>query len=188
MRTITPERAVTIPAEAKKVFSGITYDVFHWQQQLYDGSFTTFEMLRRPDTVRVVAIKDDKLVILKQQQPNRPVFYDVPGGLHDQAEETELQAAQRELREEAGLEFANWRLLAVTQPNARIDWLIYTFLATECSRQLTPRPEAGERIEVQLCDLNQAKRLLGGPSGRSAIAELMAADSLEALRQLPPFQ
>ena len=45
-----------IPAHAECVFSGIRSDVYQWNQEMYDGSFQVFEMLRFLDGSFAVAI------------------------------------------------------------------------------------------------------------------------------------
>jgi ADP-ribose pyrophosphatase len=160
MRTILPPKARTIPNQANLVFKGAIFDVYQWQQEMYDGSHVTFEMLKRPDTVQVVAIKDHKLVVINESQPSSPDFYhSLPGGRHDIDSETELEAAQRELLEETGMTFANWRLIAVTQPIAKLEWFVYTFLATDFESQVPPKLDAGEKIEVKLLDRDTALAL-----------------------------
>lgn len=44
-----------IPKIAKEVFSGVIYDIYHWEQRMFDGSYGTFEMLRRPSTIEIIA-------------------------------------------------------------------------------------------------------------------------------------
>src|SRR5438105_1960514 len=110
MRTIIPADARLIPKQAKKVFTGQIYNVYHWEQPLFDGTTATFEMLGRPDTIQVLAIKDHQLVVLNEEQPNSGrAFYGLPGGRHDVPEETELDAAKREMLEETGMTFKTWK-------------------------------------------------------------------------------
>lgn len=187
MRTIIPKKAVTVPAGAEKVFTGIIYDVYHWQQQLFDGTTTTFEMLKRPDTVKTLAVKDDKLVVLEQEQPNQKVFYDIPGGAHDQESETELEAAKRELREETGLTSASWRLLSVRQPNPKIDQLVYTFLATDCMASGMSTLDSGEKIKIMPLPFGEAKEILSSPRARFSPADLENVESLDALLSKKPY-
>lgn len=54
VQKIVPTDAILIPDSARRVFKGIIYDVYHWQQELHDGSATTFEMLRRTDTMSAI--------------------------------------------------------------------------------------------------------------------------------------
>lgn len=185
MRTITPNRAVMIPERAKLVFKGVIYSVYQWQQAQFDGTLTTFEMLKRADTVKVIAIKDDKLVILQQQQPNHPSFYDIPGGMHDNQNETELQAAKREMLEETGMVFKNWRLIQATQFHNKIEQFVYIFLATDFVSQVAPKLDKGEKIIVKLLDYNEAIRLAHSEKNRHIPKDiLIKAGSVEGLTSL----
>lgn len=159
MRSYIPENARLIPENAECVFKGIIFDVYHWQQELYDGSFTIFEMLKRPDTVEVLAIKDGKIVVQEQEQPGTKMFLDFPCGRHDVESESELEAAKRELLEETGMSFRNWKLIDVHQPHKKIDWLVYTFLATEFISQVDQKLDAGERINVTFKSIEEIKEL-----------------------------
>lgn len=163
MREYIPKDAHLVPDNAKKVFQGEIYNVYQWPQKLFDGSMATFEMVSRPDTVKVIAVKNDKIVIVKQRQPNLDWYYDFPSGRHDDTRETELDAAKRELREETGMQFRNWRLIDVKQPFIKIDWLVYTFLATDFIDQGAQELDAGEEIEVMELSFDEAKRLATQP-------------------------
>lgn len=177
-----------MPPQAKRVFKGVIFDVYQWQQQMYDGSFETFERLKRPDTVQVIAVKDDNLVVLEQQQPDRTdMFYDVPSGRNDIEAEDELAAAKRELLEETGMTFKTWRLVNVKQPHAKIDWLVYTFLATDFDSQSAPQTDNGERITVKLVPFAEAKAMLASDTSRFKIPEIVEASSLDELLTLPEY-
>ena len=185
-RTVFPPHALCIPAQAECVFNGVIYDVYHWQQTMFDGSTATFEMLKRPDTIKVIAIRDGKIVILEQQQPDTKLFYDVPGGRHDHPGETEVQAAQRELKEETGLEFAEWRLLSVTQPHGKVEQFIYIYLASEFVSETEQQLDAGEKISVHYLTLAEVKQLFDAPNARYLPKEILSkVDSVEELRALP---
>lgn len=178
MRKFIPEKAKLIPEDAKLVFRGKIYDVYQWPQKMYDGSMETFEMLRRADTVKAIAIltpeeqkklqnvhdlspneTGSKIVIARQMQPRKDWFYDYPGGRMDKTDTDELEAAKREMREEAGLEFRNWKLVMVHQPFTKIDWLVYTFVATGLIKQVEQNLDAGEKIEVELATLGEIEQL-----------------------------
>jgi ADP-ribose pyrophosphatase len=59
-----------IPKHAKKVFSGIIFDVYHWEQELYDGTSTTFEALKRRGTAIVLPILyNGNILLCIQEQP-----------------------------------------------------------------------------------------------------------------------
>ena len=60
----------TIPDTATKDFSGVFFDIYQWQQELYDGSFKTFERAKRPDSASMVAVTPDKkIIVTEQEQP-----------------------------------------------------------------------------------------------------------------------
>jgi ADP-ribose pyrophosphatase len=188
MKKIVPQSAVLIPENAECVFEGLMFDIFHWQQKLYDGTFTTFEMLRRVDTVRVVAIKDDKLVLIDEQQilhaPNRHF----PTGKVDKGEAW-LAAAQREMREETGLQFANWKLVNVDQPFDQLEWFVATYLATDCSEVGNPELEGGEKSTTLFADFAEvASQVADGRDDLQYSSTLFhPLKSLEDLRALPEF-
>lgn len=188
MRTVLPKNPKLIPENAEKVFSGQIFDVYHWQQEMFDGSFETFEMLKRADTVKVIAIKDDKIVVLDEEQPHHKPFLDIPGGRHDHEEESELEAAKRELLEETGMTFSSWKLLSVEQPHTKIDWLVYVFLATDFVGQTEQKLDAGEKINVKLFSLEEIKNLIGDPKNRYLPKEILSQlRSIEDLKSLPEY-
>lgn len=98
-----------IPPQAKRVFKGIIFDVYHWQQKMFDGSEETFEMLKRVNTIEVISIKDGKICISHQSQPTKKDFYSLFGGRAEEGEEP-LTTAKRELLEESGMTSDSWEL------------------------------------------------------------------------------
>jgi hypothetical protein len=77
-----------IPENAKLAFKGKIFDVYQWEQEMYDGSKTIFEKIKRPDTVVVFPVLDDGTILLtEQEQPGREPFIDAPGGRVDEGEE-----------------------------------------------------------------------------------------------------
>lgn len=188
MRTIIPQNAKLVPKEAECVFKGQIFDVYQWQQKMFDGSFQTFEMLKRADTVKVIAIKDSKIVICEEQQPNTKVFFDVPSGRHDVESESELEAAKRELLEETGMTFASWKLISIRQSNTKIDWFVYMFLATDFINQGAQMLDAGEKITVHLKSFSETIELANDPRNRYIPVEILKkAGSIDGLLNLPDF-
>lgn len=187
MRTIIPKNAKLIPEAARRVFKGEIFDVYQWPQKMFDGSIETFEMLKRADTIKIIAVVDDKIVILEEEQPEHTSsFIDFPGGRHDVESETELDAAKRELLEETGMSFKNWRLIKVEQPYIKMDWFIYLYLATGFEGQGEQKLDAGEKITVKHVDLNELKRLATNPKARHMPKDLIeSCPRLENLLSLP---
>ena len=52
-----------IPEHAKKVFEGVLFDVYQWEQECFDGSHATFEAVERLGSVNVIPVVGDKILI-----------------------------------------------------------------------------------------------------------------------------
>lgn len=188
MREFVPKNVKLIPDNAEMVFQGKIFDVYQWPQEMFDGTTETFEMLKRADTVEIIAIKNDKIIITRQKQPRKDWYYTFPGGRTDVEDENELMAAKRELREETGMEFRNWKLIKVVQPFAKVDWLVYTFLATDFIQQGEQELDAGEMIEVEEMDFAEMAKLTKEPNARDLKVDwdgLGEVKSLDELKNLP---
>lgn len=189
MRTFVPKEAVLLPEHAQCVFHGVIFDVYQWPQKLFDESVATFEMLKRPDTVKVIPVVDGKLVVQEQEQPTLGAYFDFPGGRHDVESETELEAAKRELLEEAGMAFAKWKLVRVEQPYVKMDWLVYTFVATDLISRVETTLDAGEKIQNRLMGFAEVKALSHDPKARWLAPELLCnLHALDDLLALPNIQ
>jgi len=135
-----------IPKQAKKVFSGEIYDTYHWQQKLFNGEKTTFEMLKRPNTVLTISTKNDKIIIAREEQPMKKSPHTLFGGRQEKGE-TPLQGAKREFLEESGMISNDWKLLHSYQPLSKIDWTIFYFIARDCKKIQNPKLDPGEKIK-----------------------------------------
>jgi ADP-ribose pyrophosphatase len=189
MKKIVPMDAVLIPDTAMRVFQGVIYGVYQWQQELFDGSETTFEMLRRPDTVSVICIIDDKVLIINDEQPHRGSRLSFPGGRVDDGDEAILHAAKREVHEETGHSFKQWRLVKVWQPQTKIEWFIHLFIAWDVAEVVAPHLDAGEKIAIEFLSFEKAKQLVAHNSSLGeATAIFEDLNSTSELLALPEFQ
>ena len=152
---------MNIPKKAKRVFKGIIFDVYQWKQKMFDGSTEIFEMLKRPETVAVIATQNGKILINRESQPHYGVRLGFLGGRVDHGEQP-LAAAKRELLEEAGLSTNDWELYKVYEPVRKIDWKIYYFLARNCKKIAKPNPDAGEKINIKKVGFNEFVKLFSG--------------------------
>src|SRR5690606_34070604 len=120
-----------IPPQATRVFEGVIFDVYHWQQPLYDGRTTaTFELLKRADTASVLAVASGKLLLVRDTQPHRGTVLTTPGGRVDPGESPEA-AALRELAEETGYRAGMVELLVTFEPSHKIEWQSHYYLARD---------------------------------------------------------
>ena len=122
-----PESNQPMPNNAKRVFKGEIFDVYQWQQEMYDGSKTTFEKLKRQDTVVVFRVlPDGRIVLTEQEQPNKKSFIGTAGGRIDEGEDI-IAAAKREILEETGYEAEKLILWSAEQVVSKIDWAVFVF-------------------------------------------------------------
>lgn len=155
MKTERPKSKQPMPPDAKLVFKGKIFDVYQWEQTLFDGTKTTFEKLKRADTVVVILVTaEGKIVLTMQEQPGKTPFLGCAGG-RAEAGEDPLAAARRELLEETGYESDDVVLWHALQPTSKLDWAIYTFIARGCRKTAEQNPDAGEKIELKLVDFDE---------------------------------
>ncbi|MDO8584501.1 MAG: NUDIX hydrolase [bacterium] len=155
-----PKSQRPVPDNAKCVFRGALFDVYQWKQKLFDGTFATFEKVkRREDTVTIIPITTDgKIISTREEQPGSEVFVSVPAG-RMYATEDPRDAAKRELLEETGYAPKKLVLWDSLQPSRHIDWAHYIFIAHGCEKIRPQHLDAGEKIETRNISFAQFLRL-----------------------------
>jgi len=188
MKKVVPVDAVLIPDKAKLVFKGQIFDVYQWQQEMFDGSKATFEMLKRPDTVTVIPIIGDRIITIDDTQPHLGTKLGFPGGRVDAGEQA-LVAIKREMLEETGYEMKNWRLVKVIQPHFKLEWFINFYVAWDGQKVSEPHLDVGEKIKVSLLPFEKVKHYAITKSGYFGEAEdlLVNSGSLDKLKNLAEF-
>ncbi|MEK7530994.1 MAG: NUDIX hydrolase [Patescibacteria group bacterium] len=147
MKKDRPYRKSTIPDNARCVFEGVIFDVYQWEQVLYDGTFATFEKAVRPDTVVIFPVLEDgRILLIDDEQPGRGSLLGAPAGRLE-AGETPEECAARELKEETGLVAKEIILFSEVHPVMKLDWCVYTFIARGCTKVSDPHLDAGEKIK-----------------------------------------
>ena len=148
MKIKRPQSRQPIPPNAKKVFKGEVFDVYQWKQKLFDGTYATFEKIKRADGVNVIPVTaEGKIILGRQAQPGEKPFIGVLGGAMDEGE-TPLETAKRELLEESGYKATKWTLWDAVQLYSKSEWAIYTFIARGCQKVQAQTLEPGERIKL----------------------------------------
>lgn len=156
-----------IPKSATVVFSGILFDVYHWRQRLFDGSYTTFEAVKRRDTVRVLPTKGNQVLMARETLiSDGSTVFGLFGGREERGRSS-LASAKRELFEEAGYASNDWKFIKAFEPfdSRTIDYKVFLFAARNCRKADGQRLEGGEKIAVKEVSFNTMLDILSRPIG-----------------------
>lgn len=136
-------------------------------------------VLEAPDWVTVVAVTADENIVMVEQYrfgiaglTTEPV-----SGMIDPGENS-LDAAKRELMEEAGFGGGRWRYLGAVQANPAIqDNLCHHWLAEGVEEMQPPSPDPGEAIRVHVMTLEDIREAIRSgklmhPLGLSALSRV----------------
>jgi 8-oxo-dGTP pyrophosphatase MutT (NUDIX family) len=149
------------------------------------GNVARREVIEHYGAVAVVAMDESKNIVMVYQY-RHPVgrrLWELPAGLLDLGDEPAHISAARELKEEAGLEAAEWRVLVdmVSAPGFS-DEGVRIYLATGITD--IGRPDAHDEeadLQVEWFPLERARRMVldGEIVNSLAIAGILAAHDVE---------
>jgi ADP-ribose pyrophosphatase len=134
------------------VFQGAVWDVRDDRVRYGDGEIRR-QYVAHTGAVAIVALDEQERVLLIQQyrHPIGHRDWELPAGLLDIAGEEPLEAARRELAEEADLVAAHWELLVSswTTPGGN-DELIHVFLATGVAAAPVAHAREDEEADIRV--------------------------------------
>jgi ADP-ribose pyrophosphatase len=155
-----------LPDHAKKVFKGEVFEVWQWEQELYNGETAVFERLRRPDTAIIIPVVNGNIMVVDEEQPDTGPFLSVPSGRIEDGESPQDGAA-RELLEETGYASDDWELLAAQRPSGKIEWTIHIYVARACRKVKEQELDGGEKITPRLVSFEKFLMLSDDPAFRA---------------------
>jgi 8-oxo-dGDP phosphatase len=169
---------------SEKVFQGKVIGVRVDRVRMPDGAIGAREIVSHPGAVGIVAVDDaDRLILVRQYRPAVGEWFDeLPAGLLDVHGEPALEAAQRELYEEAAVRAADWQVLLDlhTSPGMTNE-VIRIYLARELTDVADGERHAAEGEELELTvrrvplDDAVAEALAGTLTNAAAVAGVLAA-------------
>jgi 8-oxo-dGTP pyrophosphatase MutT (NUDIX family) len=156
------------------------------------GNVAKREVIEHYGAVAVLAMDEDNNIVMVYQY-RHPVgrrLWELPAGLLDLGGEPPHISAARELKEEAGLEATEWRVLVdlITAPGFS-DESVRVYLATGITD--VGRPDAHDEeadLQVKWFSLEEARRMVldGEIVNSIAIAGILAAHDVEDPSALRP--
>ncbi len=142
-----------LPDNARLMFEGVRYNVWQWEQTLFDGSTVIFEAASRADCVTIIATVEDKILVLQEEQPGQAPFLALPGG-HCEGLDSPERTAKFKLELEAGYKaeaFTKWFV-------APYGWVIgdnHFFIARNVTQGGAVREDPGDKISPKLISFDE---------------------------------
>jgi 8-oxo-dGTP pyrophosphatase MutT (NUDIX family) len=147
------------------IYEGHFFTVLRGRFRHEDGEEVEREIVTHPGAVGIVVLDDEnQLWFVRQPREalGSPDLLELPAGKLDEAGESPLETAKRELAEEIGKQAAQWEPLGsfYTSPGFA-DEEVHLFLATDIS-DVDQRPEVehDERIDVEVRPLADLDAIL----------------------------
>ena len=107
-------------AESRVEYEGPIFTIRNDQVRFSSGDVARRQYMEHADAVAIVALREgstsasgepEVLLIRQYRHAPRRIFWEIPAGLRDHAGEDPLEAAKRELAEEADVSAQNWQKL-----------------------------------------------------------------------------
>lgn len=165
------------------VFQGCLLRLDVDRVELPDGNTAPREYIRHPGGVGVVALTENREVLLVRQYryPYGAIVTEIPAGKRDPGEDP-LTTGMRELEEETGYRAATYTPLGTLYPTPGCcDEVVYLYLATGLTKA-EAHPDEDEFVEVEHCPLDEmVRRVMAGeiPDAKTQIGILKAKRLLD---------
>ena len=170
-----------------EVYRGAVWGVREDHVRYGDGEIVR-QYIAHSGAAAVVAMDEDGRVLLIQQyrHPIRQRDWELPAGLLDVAGEDPMDAARRELAEEADLVASAWEPLisTYTTPGSNSE-IVHIYLATELSPADAAFARTDEEADIRLAWVPLSEAADGVLDGRLRNG-ILAAGVLAAERRLSP--
>lgn len=150
---------------SKTIYEGKIITVYKDQVECENGNIATREVVRHNGGVGVLAVVDDKILLVKQYRyPNATDTLEIPAGKLEKNENTRI-CALRELEEETGYSAKDITLISkfLPTPGYSDEWL-YVYQANGTFKVENPLAcDEDEEIEVIKMDIDTAyKKVVSG--------------------------
>jgi ADP-ribose pyrophosphatase len=166
-------RRVTIEPEKEELLHDGPRFTVH--RGTFDGG-TVREWVEAPDACAVVAYDDEQIYLIRQTREaiGRDDVLELPAGLQDQQDESPLQTARRELREEIGMEADDWvHATSYFSSSGFTDEQVHVFLATGLTKVAEPDADGEEGLELVTWPVRDLDGLIDGSIDAKTLVGLL---------------
>lgn len=137
-----------IPDQARLVYTGVDYKIFELATELSDGTIQQTELIRWRDSGKVIAIKDDKILIAQEQKYWKWEYYALLWGrIH--RDENIQEGTKREFLEETGMVIHDLKHIMDFNRMAPIRFQISVFVTHDFVKISEPILRSGEKIKIK---------------------------------------
>lgn len=149
--------------KSEEIFSGKVISLHLQDVELPNGKHSKREIIKHPGAVAILAITDDKKIVMVEQYRKalERTIVEIPAGKLEKDEEPVL-CARRELEEETGYECANleWLTSFYTSPGFA-DEIVHVFLAKGLTKKENSAPlDEDEFVKLEELTLEESLRYI----------------------------
>lgn len=149
--------------KSEEIFSGKVISLHLQDVELPNGKHSKREIIKHPGAVAILAITDDKKIVMVEQYRKalERTIVEIPAGKLEKDEEPVL-CARRELEEETGYECANleWLTSFYTSPGFA-DEIVHVFLAKGLTKKENSAPlDEDEFVNLEELTLEESLRYI----------------------------
>lgn len=122
-------------------------------------SIEDFYSVTIPDAAAIVAITDDKKIVLKKEYKHATgeELIEVPAGMFESEEKDGLMVAKRELLEETGYTSVEWEYLGDTvESSSKLTNRMHIYLAMNCKKVAEQSLDKTEELDVMVIPFEKA--------------------------------
>lgn len=142
--------------KSTKIYDGCVFNVTKDDVVLSNGISRFREVVHHNGGVVIVAEHNNKIIFVRQYRyPTQEVLIELPAGKLDKKDETPIDAAKRELKEETGFVASTWKELGFIWPTPGFCTEKLHLFKAENLIQQTPNPEEGEIISFAELDKDE---------------------------------
>ncbi|MFY4775893.1 NUDIX hydrolase [Metabacillus sp. RGM 3146] len=148
---------------SKQLFAGKVIDVYLQEVELPNGKTSTREIVKHPGAVAVIALREDKKIVMVEQfrKPMERMMVEIPAGKLEKGEKPEC-AAKRELEEETGYTCGSLQhLISFYTSPGFADELVHLYIAEDLKTMETKAElDEDEFVDLMEVTLDEALQLI----------------------------